>query len=88
MFESSVLSEVETRDEANALEQYYIKLYNSVDPDCGYNISFGGDAGCIDEESRKTISEKAKQRYKDPTKNPMYGKKHSREALSKMSLAK
>lgn len=88
MFESSVLSEVETQEEANALEQHYIKLYNSIDPACGYNIALGGYAGCVDDESRKIISEKAKQRYKDPTKNPMYGKKHSKEAISKMSLAK
>jgi len=37
------------------------------------------------ETAKKTISKKAKERYKDKTKNPMYGKKHSKETKRKMS---
>jgi hypothetical protein len=38
----------------------------------------------MSDETRAIISEKAKIRYKDKTKNPMYGKKHSDEARKKM----
>lgn len=37
------------------------------------------------EESKKKISEKAKERYKDPTNHPMYGKHHSEESKRKNS---
>ena len=39
-----------------------------------------------DEHCRK-ISENAKKRMSDPTKNPMYGKKHSEETRQKISDA-
>lgn len=37
------------------------------------------------EESKKKLSEKAKQRYKDPRNHPMYGKHHSEESKLKNS---
>lgn len=37
------------------------------------------------EESKKKISELAKERYKDKTKHPMYGKHHSEESKRKNS---
>lgn len=73
--------------QADYYEAYYINLYNSTDESFGYNISDGAHtpiADCV----RDVISEKAKERYKDPTKNPMYGKKHSEESLRKMSELK
>lgn len=36
-------------------------------------------------ETRAIISEKAKERYKDPSKHPMYGKHHSEESKLKNS---
>lgn len=45
-FEHSILcANIETVEEANKLEEYYIKYYHTCiyDPDCrGYNVSFGG----------------------------------------------
>ena len=38
----------------------------------------------LSQEARNKISKKAKQRYSDPTKNPMYGKTHTEEARKKM----
>lgn len=32
-------------------------------------------------ETRKTISDKAKERFSDPTKNPFYGKKHKPQSI-------
>lgn len=73
--------------QADYYESYYINLHKSTDETFGYNISDGAHtpiADCV----REVLSEKAKERYKDPTKNPMYGKKHSEETLKKMSEAK
>lgn len=41
-FEHILLESYLTKDEANVKEQYYIKYYNSSNPDFGYNISAGG----------------------------------------------
>lgn len=83
-FEPDVLIQVETAEEANELEKYYIKTMNSRDPNVGYNIEEGGKNHEPSEEWREAISRSAKERYKDKTKNPMYGKKHSQETLQKM----
>lgn len=77
----SVIEVVDTAEEANIKEQYYIALYHSTDPECGYNIAPGGLSHEMADESRAIISQKAKERYKDPTANPMYGKKHSEKTL-------
>lgn len=38
----------------------------------------------MSDETRKKISQKAKERYTDKTKNPMYGRHHSEESKRKM----
>lgn len=80
-FVPSVIEVVDTAEEANIKEQYYIAIYHSTDPECGYNIAPGGLSHEMADESRAIISKKAKERYKDPTANPMYGKKHSEKSL-------
>ena len=87
-FEPEILEEVETAEEANEREIYYIKLFNSTNPEDGYNIGLGGDNHVVSEETRKIISQKAKERYKDPTKNPMYGRKHTEETKQKQRECK
>ena len=83
-FQSEILEEVNTIEEANKREMYYISLFDSTNPKCGYNISFGGNCGPISEVTKKKISDIRKEQYKDPANNPMYGKKHSDETLEKM----
>lgn len=83
-FNGEILKDNLTKDEADYWESYYIAYYDSTNPDIGYNIEFGGHQGPISQETRKKISDKAKERYKDPTKNPMYGKHCSEEAKKKM----
>ena len=39
-----VLALVPTKEEANELEQYYIKKYQSMNPEYGYNIREGGNS--------------------------------------------
>lgn len=84
-FVPEILADNLTSDEANTLEIYYIDKYDSTNRQKGYNISFGGDNATMSEESKRIISQKAKERYVDKTKNPMYGKKHSSDSLQKMS---
>lgn len=54
-----------TNDEANNLERYYIKLYNS-NGDGGYNLSDGGKSGftfTMPEETVKEMALRAKESY-------------------------
>ena len=44
-----------TAEEANYWEDYYIKLYNTLDPEFGYNLKNGG--GNISQEGLLHISE-------------------------------
>lgn len=64
----TILEENLTLDEANFLERYYIKFYNSlIDNKCGYNSTIGGNAGSIMSDSgKKRRSEKMKKYYEDP----------------------
>jgi len=87
-FEPEILEIVKTVEQANERERYYISEYQSTDDKYGYNIALGGDNKVMSEESKKLISKSAKERYKDPANNPMYGKKHSVEAKKKQSECK
>ena len=51
-FTCEILAQELTEEEAKRLEKYYIKLYDSRNPNKGYNISAGGDGRAIynDEE--------------------------------------
>lgn len=88
MFAADILETVDTVEEANEREQYYINLYNSTDDRYGYNIALGGDNKEMSPETKALISQKAKDRYADKSANPMYGKKHSASAKSKQSAKK
>lgn len=46
-FTSELLAQNLTEEEAKRLEKYYIKLYDSTNPEKGYNISAGGDGFLI-----------------------------------------
>lgn len=55
-FEHEILEDNLTLDEANKREEYYIKLYNTIEN--GYNLKSGGFNNELSEESRKKISDK------------------------------
>jgi group I intron endonuclease len=58
-FEVSVLNIVETKDEANTFEIFYIKEYDTISPR-GYNLAEGGGGSTgykLSEEARQKISE-------------------------------
>lgn len=83
-FIPEILEDGLSLEEANIREEYYISLFNSTDPNIGYNIRLGGQNSDLSDKTKSIISAKAKERYKDKTKNPMYGKKHSVESIKKM----
>lgn len=56
-FKKEILIEYNNSEEANELEKYYIKLYDSRNPNIGYNIAEGGNNGPMDERSKKLMSE-------------------------------
>ncbi len=70
-----------SKDEASALERKLIDAYKSDNPNFGYNMESGGLAGkTVSLDSRKKMSKSAAGRV-----SPMLGKKHTKEALEKMS---
>lgn len=87
-FEFSVL-ELCDEDQLDELERRYIKEYDAMDRDYGYNRESGGSLNKHpSEEVRKQMSERMKGKYVGE-KNPWYGKHREipmwhRELLSKM----
>ena len=83
-FESKILSECDTEEEANELEQRYIKEYNTKYPN-GYNMSDGGAGpnNCyIPDELREKLREVNKGE-----KNGFYGKTHTKEVRKRIREA-
>lgn len=87
-----------SRDEAQNIEIKLILKYKSVNPNYGYNLTYGGEANVPSDETRLKMSEsKIGKKATEETKekfskifsgkgNPFYGKKHSEEAIAKMKL--
>lgn len=86
-------------EDAVLKEKELISLYNSTDPECGYNISSGGEF-CppnitFSEERRRLLSEKYKGENNPNygnhklagANNPFYGKKHTEETIKKIRKA-
>lgn len=74
-FEHIVVCDHLSLCEANFLECFLIDCFNARDPNFGYNISGGGNNSGemnprygmpVSEEVKKLISQKAKERYKNP----------------------
>lgn len=67
-----------TREQASELEKIYIALYDSMNPNKGYNLTTGGEANYY---MTKEFSEKCSKRMK-----AKYSTKEGREEASKRSL--
>lgn len=82
-----------TEEEAKRWEIRLIALFKTNcckynHPPYGYNLTDGGDGshGTIrSKETKAKLSALAKERFKDPKNNPMYGKRHSEETKRKIS---
>lgn len=81
IFHIEALCSVTQLATANFLENYYIKLFDSIKN--GYNLKEGGSNGSPSEETRKLMSEQHKGE-----KNAMYGKNHSEETKEIISIKK
>lgn len=89
-FEHIVLLSELNHEEANEKERYYIELYNSNNPDYGYNLTKGGD-GFLGmnrtEETKKKISNSLKGKY-TKEKSYWYGKNLPKETIEKIKETK
>lgn len=54
-----------SKEEAMAKEQEIIKEYNSTDPDCGYNLTSGGEHYEPNDEWRERLSKSLKKYYQE-----------------------
>lgn len=69
-FKLEILEQVDNNSIADEREQFYIKLFNSTNPDFGYNIDFGGCIGKIRaEQTKQKISESGKGLKNSRAKN-------------------
>lgn len=88
-----------SEEELDALEDLYIKMYNTTNNQYGYNKKYGGANGKQSEETRRKnseghkglkMSEETKRKQSEMrkgNKNPFYGKKHTDETKKKISKA-
>ena len=74
-FVPEVLCEVQTHEEANTMEQYYISYYDSTNPKFGYNTSLGGDSNPMLGRKHSEDSIAKMRACKLGANNPMYGRK-------------
>lgn len=84
-FEHFILKDNLTLEEANKYEELLIALYDSTNPDIGYNVAKGGDNHTHSEETRKKISEHHADFSGE--NHPMWGKHHSEETKEKIKQA-
>lgn len=75
-FSHEILEIVETQEEANQKECYYINLYHTLDPLYGYNIREGGSNGSMNPETKEKISK------------TLTGIRRSQETREKLSKSK
>lgn len=85
-FVHEVLFDGLTKEEAETLETELIAKYNSTNDKYGYNKANGGNSvGKHTDETKKIISEKAKERLANPENNPIYGTHRSEETKRKIA---
>lgn len=88
-FSKEIIEECFSEKDLNEKEIFWIKTLNSINPSIGYNIAIGGAGGdTISHHPRKdeigaNLSKKLKERYKDKTKHPSFGKIQSVQSNEK-----
>lgn len=79
---------IETREKLWEREKYYIALYNSTDPEVGYNITNGGEGVSMkmSDQTKEKIGLKTKIRLANKENHPRFGKKTSPELVEKLKI--
>lgn len=72
-FEHFIIFNNLTKEEANIKEQLLIQLFDTINPNFGYNLEIGGGNKTHSEETKQKISNSLKGMFAGE-KNPMYGK--------------
>ena len=65
-FDHYIIQDNLTKEEANELEELNILLFNTLNPDYGYNLKHGGSDGELSEQSKQKLSESLKNTFSDP----------------------
>lgn len=73
-----------SQEELDYLEDWYITIYDTMNPSMGYNKRGGGSNGRLSEESKQKMSESRKGKFIGEL-HPFYGKTHSEESKKKIS---
>ena len=89
-FEHEILINNLSQQDACKMEKYFIKLFNSNNPQYGYNNTDGGEgkSGWHPSEESKLKNSLSHIGLQCGNKNGMYGKHHTEEAKRKMSANK
>lgn len=62
-----VIKECDNQEELDYYEKFYIALFNSTDPEIGYNLKLGGKFGGIfTEEAKRNLGESTKKKWENP----------------------
>lgn len=83
-FEHIILNTVETVEEALSLETYWIKQFNSIDQQYGYNL-------IAEDGSKRIMSPQTREKHRQlflGEKNPMYHKKFSPDVIERREQTK
>ena len=80
-FEHIILFDDLTEDEANEYEEELIDLFDTTNPQKGYNLHTGGRHHKVSQESRDKLSKALKGKYAGKN-NPFYGKHHTEKTKS------
>ena len=87
-FEHIILEKGLTLEQANKLEQHYIKQYHSLSTENGYNCQSGGSNYKMSEEHKQKLSKANIGKHPHQGElNPMYGKHMSDDTKQKIRLS-
>lgn len=84
IFIYSILEECSERDLTDR-EQYWIDYYGGIDSDQNYNMKGASSAGKLNNDAKLKISKALKGKFIG-SRNPYYGKHHSKEVINKIKL--
>lgn len=88
-FEKLLVQYVETAEEANKQEEFWIAHYDTTNPEKGYNIAKGGEGGYWGQGFKKgeARSEETKQKIAEAMKGNTHSKGKKRSEETKRKLA-